>query len=161
MEKENIKTIQNTFDNNINEYHTRRRVIKSWENIDTKPTDTGKEDNIDRAGFLSIEEQYDAFKRAGINAVERLKAIYPENRYMENEEDLLKNKDIVKMAESGIREPLDAIDRKIKIDKKIKAGNEKLKELQKENKEIQENIKQQELLDNARKEAIKQAQQKE
>lgn len=144
-----------------NECNSRRRIIKSWEHVEEKLIDTGTEDNIDRAGFLSIEEQYDAFKRAGINAVERLKAIYPENRYMENEEDLLKNKDIVKMAESGIREPLDAVDRKMAIDKKIKGGNEKLKELQKENKEIQDNIKQQELLNNARKEAIKQAQQKE
>lgn len=157
----NIK-INNDIDiTKTNECNSRRRIIKSWEHIEEPLIDTGTEDNIDRAGFLSIEEQYDAFKRAGINAVERLKAIYPENRYMENEEDLLKNKDIVKMAESGIREPLDAVDRKMAIDKKIKAGNEKLKELQKENKEIQDNIKQQELLDNTRKEAIKQAQQKE
>ena len=119
--------------------------MKSWEHLDEPTINTGTEDNIDRAGFLSIEEQYNAFKRAGINAVERLKAIYPENRYLENEEDLLKNKDIVKMAESGIKEPLDAVDRKMAIDKKIKAGNKELERLQKENKEIQENIKQQEL----------------
>lgn len=142
-----------------NETNTKRRIMKSWEHLDEKLIDTGTDDNIDRAGFLSIEEQYDAFKRAGINAVERLKAIYPENRYMENEEDLLKNKDIVKMAESGIREQLDAVDRQIAINKKIKEGNKKLKELQNENKEIQNKIKQQELLDNARKEAIKEAQQ--
>jgi hypothetical protein len=144
-----------------NKTNTRRRIMKSWEHIEEPLIDTGTEDNIDRAGFLSIEEQYEAFKRAGINAVERLKAIYPETKYIENEEDLLKNKDIVKMAESGIREPLDAIDRQMKIETKIKEGNEQLKKLQKENKELQENIKQQELLDNAKKEAIKQAQQKE
>ena len=144
-----------------NKTNTRRRIMKSWEHLEEPLIDTGIEDNIDRAGFLSIEEQYEAFKRAGINAVERLKAIYPETKYIENEEDLLKNKDIVKMAESGIREPLDAIDRKMAIDKKIKEGNDQLKQLQKENKELQENIKQQELLDNAKKEAIKQAQQKE
>lgn len=140
-----------------NTTNTRRRIMKSWEHIEEPLINTGTEDNIDRAGFLSIEEQYNAFKRAGINAVERLKAIYPENRYLENEEDLLKNKDIVKMAESGIREPLDTLDRKMAIDKKIKAGNKELEKLQKENKEIQEAIKQQELLDNAKKEAIKNA----
>lgn len=157
----NIKINSDIDITKTNQTTTRRRIMKSWEHLDEALIDTGTEDNIDRAGFLSIEQQYEAFKRAGINAVERLKAIYPETKYIENEEDLLKNKDIVKMAESGIKEPLDAIDRKMAIDKKIKEGSELLKQLQKENKELQENIKQQELLDNAKKEAIKQAQQKE
>lgn len=157
----NIKINSDIDITKTNECNSRRRIMKSWEHIEEALIDTGTEDNIDRAGFLSIEQQYEAFKRAGINAVERLKAIYPEHKYLENEEDLLRNKDIVKMAESGIKEPLDAVDRKMAIDKKIKEGNAKLKELQKENKEIQENIKQQELIDNAKKEAIKQAQQKE
>lgn len=157
----NIKINSDIDITKTNRTTTRRRIMKSWEHLDEPLIDTGTEDNIDRAGFLSIEQQYEAFKRAGINAVERLKAIYPESKYIENEEDLLKNKDIVKLAESGIREPLDAIDRKMKIDTKIKEGTEQLRKLQKENKELQENIKQQELLDNAKKEAIKQAQQKE
>ena len=151
----NIK-INNDIDiKKTNETTTRRRIMKSWEHMDEPLIDTGTEDNIDRAGFISIQEQYEAFKKAGINAVERLKAIYPESRYLENEEDLMKNKDIVKMAEEGIREPLDAIDRKMAINKKIKAGNEELKKLQTKQKEYEAQLKQQELIDNAKQEAIK------
>ena len=151
----NIKINNDIEITKTNQTNTRRRIIKSWEHMDEPLIDTGTEDNIDRAGFISIKEQYEAFKRAGINATERLKAMYPEDRYLENEEDLMKNKDIVKMAEEGIREPLDAIDRKMAIDKKIKAGNEKLQKLQKEQKEHEAQLKQQELIDNAKKEAIK------
>ena len=145
--------IQNNYDNELKEYKTKRRVIKSWENIETKPIYTSKEDNIDRAGFLSIEQQYEAFKRAGINAVERLKTIYPDTSIALNEEDLMKNKDIVKMAEKGIREPLDAIDRQITIEKSIKSKKDKITELQQQNRELEKKIKEQQLIEKGRQEA--------
>ena len=151
----NIKINSDIDIKKTNETNTRRRIMKSWEHLEEPLIDTGTEDNIDRAGFISIKEQYEAFKKAGINAVERLKAIYPESKYIENEEDLMKNKDIVKMAEEGIREPLDAVDRKMAIDKKIKAGNEELQKLKTKQKEYEATLKQQELIDNAKKEAIK------
>lgn len=145
--------VQNNYDNEIKDYKVKRRVMKSWENFETETINTGDEDNIDRAGFLSIEQQYDAFKRAGINAVERLKAIYPDTSMRENEEDLMKNKDIVKMAEKGIKEPLDALDRQIAIEKSIKTKRDKIAELKTQNEEITAKIKEEQLIERGRKEA--------
>lgn len=150
-----MKTIKNSINRETTEMTINRRVLKSWENVDTIPIDTGTDDNIDRAGFLSIEEQYDAFKRAGINAVERLKAMYPDASIKQNEEDLLKNKDIVRMAEKGIRENLDIEDRKMMINEKIKQGEIELNRLKEEQRGLIDKGEQQNIVDKAVNEAMK------
>lgn len=91
-------------------------------------------DNIEREGYMSVEELNEQFIRAGVNKIEWLKKAYPEQPITEAQ--MLANSQAMK---DGIdmrkADALDVLDESRRAEARVKRTKEDLTELEKKTKE--------------------------
>ena len=103
------------------------RVVKSDRDINKcESIKCSQKDNVYRDGYVSIENQFNDFKRAGINRLEWLKKAYPQEKVKEHEKALFSKEGKKAMIEAerySKGDELNILDGQIEAEKRLNLAN--------------------------------------
>lgn len=112
------------------------RIVKSDRDINKcESIACSQKDNVYRDGYVSIENQYNDFKRAGINRLEWLKKAYPQEKVQEHENALFSKEGVKAMieAEKYLKgDELNILDGQIEAEKRLNLVNKEYENAKKE-----------------------------